>query len=427
MNVTRREAIKLAMGAGLAVALGQTTAYEGVAAANARDKVRIGFIGVGDRGTGLLKQTLLFPDVEIPAVCDIIPQRSKNAQNLVEKTLKKRPESYEKGPQDYRRLLERDDIDAVIIATPQEIHAEMTIASFQAKKFVGSEVPACTTLDECWAMVKAFRETGGGYMLLENYLYSRPIMMVQVMADKGLFGDLTYGYGSYIHEIRNMRFNKDGTLTWRGHNVLHNRGVIYPTHAIGPVCRWMHIDGETDSLQTLVAMDSKPAATKVFAADKFGPDSDAAKVDFENGDTNQALIRTKQGRLIEVRYDTSSPRPPGMGQYSLQGTKGSYDSALGLRKVFLEGKSPADQWEPLEKYQADYDHPYWSKRGDEAQSAGHGGGDFFVISDFLQAVRSGKSPIDLYDAVTWTSVRPLSEQSIRTGSQPVQVPDFRKA
>jgi hypothetical protein len=241
-----------------------------------------------------------------------------------------------------------------------------------------------------------------------------------------VFGDLTYGFGSYIHEIRDMRFKKDGSLTWRGENVLHTRGIVYPTHAIGPVCRWMGINVD-DRLETLVAMDSKPAGTKAFAAEKFGADSEAAKVDFENGDTNQALIRTRQGRLIEVRYDTSSPRPNGMGQYSLQGTKGSYDSAFGLRKVFLEGKSPAEQWEPLEKYQAEYDHPYWAKRGDEAESAGHGGGDFFVISDFLQAVRTGKSPIDIYDALTWTSVLPLSEQSIRAGSQPVQVPDFRKA
>src|SRR6185436_1939691 len=191
----------------------------------------------------------------------------------VEKAQGKRPEGYSKDAHDYRRLLERGDIDAVVIGTPQELHAEMTIDAFKAKKFVGSEVPACTTIDECWSMVKAQREHKGGYMMLENYLYNQAVMTVQNMVDKGIFGDLTYGFGGYIHEIRNMRFEKNGQLTWRGENVLHTRGIVYPTHAIGPVCRWMNVDGKNDKLETLVAMDSKPAGNKAYAAQKFGPNS----------------------------------------------------------------------------------------------------------------------------------------------------------
>ena len=430
-EITRRQALQRAIGAGAAAVIAMHA--QSVVRADATDaaaggkKIRIGFIGVGDRGTGLLKITLRFPDVEVPAVCDIVPAHAKRAQDLVEQAHGKRPESYEKGPYDYRRLLEREDLDAVLLGTPQEIHAEQTIDAFKAKKFVGAEVPACTTIDECWAMVRAQREHGGaGYMLLENYIYSHYVMQVQRMADAGLFGDLTYGFGGYIHEIRNMRFTRDGQLTWRGRNVLKNRGLVYPTHAIGPVCRWMGIDGKRDALKTLVAMDSKSAATRAFAIQKFGPDSPQARIDFENGDTNQALIRTEQGRLIELRYDTSSPRPSGMGQYSLQGTKGSYESAFGQRNVFIEGRSPDHQWEPLEKYRAEFEHPYWTKQGEQAKTTGHGGGDWFVIADFLQAVRTGTSPIDLYDAVTWTSIRPLSEQSIRSGSEPVAVPDFRQ-
>jgi len=429
-EITRRRALQLAIGAGAGALL--TTLPSACLFADATKaieggkKIRVGFIGVGDRGTGLLKIALRFPDVEIPAVCDIIPAHAKRAQDLVEKAHGKRPESYEQGPHDYRRLLERGDIDAVLLGTPQELHAEQTIDAFRAKKFVGAEVPACTTVDECWAMVRAQKEHDGGYMLLENYIYSSYVMQVQAMADAGLFGDLTYGFGGYIHEIRDMRFTKDGQLTWRGRNVLKNRGLVYPTHAIGPVCRWMGIDGVKDSLQTLVAMDSKPAATKLFAAEKFGSESEPAKIDFENGDTNHALIRTKQGRLIELRYDTSSPRPAGMGQYSLQGTKGAYDSAFGLRHVYIEGRSPAHQWEPLEKYESEFQHPYWKKQAEQAKTTGHGGGDWFTIADFLQAVRTGKSPIDMIDAVTWTCIRPLSEQSIRNGSQPVEVPNFRQ-
>jgi predicted dehydrogenase len=149
-------------------------------------------------------------------------------------------------------------------------------------------------------------------------------------------------------------------------------------------------------------------------------------VNFENGDTNQALIRTAKGRLIEVRYDTSSPRPPGMGQYSLQGTKASYDAAFGERKIYIEGKSPKEQWEPLEKYTEQYQHPYWAQRGEDAQKTSHGGGDYFVISDFLESIRTGKPAVDVCDAATWSCVRPLSEKSIREGSKPQEIPDFTK-
>src|SRR5207237_5885732 len=94
-----------------------------------------------------------------------------------------------------------------------------------AGKFVGSEVPACCTLEECFTLVKAVKTNKNRYMMLENYLYNQWNMMIQNIVDQGLFGELTYGAGAYIHEIRNMRFTKDGQLTWRGQNVLHNRGI----------------------------------------------------------------------------------------------------------------------------------------------------------------------------------------------------------
>jgi hypothetical protein len=116
-----------------------------------------------------------------------------------------------------------------------------------------------------------------------------------------------------------------------------------------------------------------------------------------------------------------------MGQYSLQGTRASFESALGERKLYIEGKSPNEQWEPLEKFVQQYQHPYWAQRGSEAEKSGHGGGDYFVISDFLDAIRTGKPVVDAVDAATWSCVRPLSEKSIREGSKPQEIPDFAKA
>jgi predicted dehydrogenase len=386
--------------------------------------VSVGFIGVGDRGTALLKVLLVHPNVRVPAICDIDEKHLDRALDLVEKAYGKRPEGYSKGEDDYRRLLGRDDLDAVLIATPQELHARMAIDSFDAGKFVGSEVPACCTLEECRNLVQAQKRTSAGYMMLENYLYSRATMQVGNMIEHGLFGDPTYGFGAYIHDLRSMRFNSDGTLTWRGENVLHQPGIVYPTHAIGPICRWMGIN-RGDRLKTLVAMDCRAVSNHLWAEKHFGRDSAPAKVNFENGDTSQALIRTANGALIEVRYDTASVRPPAMSWHSVQGTRGLYTSD-GPRSVYLEGVSPHETWELLEKYQDQYEHPYWKQHGDEASKTGHGGGDYFVIADFLQAIRTGQSPIDVVDAATWSAIRPLSEQSIREGYKPVEAPDFAR-
>lgn len=427
--ISRREALTRAAGVGMAAALASVTPSVFAAGLSSvtdtKKPIRLGIIGTGGRGTALLEVALHFPEVQVPVLCDIDPNHLKHAQDIVEKSRGDRPEGFEKGPEDYRRMLARDDFDAVIIATPQELHSEMAIAAMKARKFVGSEVPACVTLDECTALVKAHRETGTGYAMLENYIYGQPAMMIQNMVDQGVFGELTYGYGSYIHQLRWMRFNKDGGLTWRGDNVLHTRGIVYPTHGAGPVCRWMGIN-RGDKLKTLVCMDSKSAGNQAYAAKKFGANSPEAKIHWENGDTNLCLIRTEQGRLIEICYDTASMRPSNLSTYSLQGTTAAYGAALGDHKIYIEGVSKDDQWEPLEKYKDKYQSKYWAERGAEASKAGHGGGDYFVISDFLDAIHTGKSAVDVVDAATWTSIRPLSEKSCRGGSIPVDVPDFSK-
>jgi len=407
-----------------------TVAFASWVSADEQSKsIRIGFIGVGERGTALLREMLSHKEVQVPAVCDINEKNLNRAIDLIEKSRGNRPEGYSPGSEDYRKLLAREDLNAVLIATPQELHAVMACDAMRAKKFVGSEVPACCTIEECHELVKVQRETKTGYMMLENYLYPNFVMQVQNMADKGAFGELTYGVGNYIHEIRAMKFTPDGSaLTWRGENVRDNIGVIYPTHAIGPVCRWMGVNRKSadgDKLVSLVAMASKSIATHQYAVEKFGANSPAAKVGFKNGDTNHALIKSAKGRLIEVRYDTASPRPAGMGQYSLQGTRGAYESVFGERNVYLEGRSPAEKWEPLEKYEPEFRHPRWAgEEGKLATASGHNGGDYFVIADFIHAIRSGESPIDVIDAVTWSCIRPLSAQSIERGSVPVEIPNF---
>jgi hypothetical protein len=222
------------------------------------------------------------------------------------------------------------------------------------------------------------------------------------------------------------RYKPDGTLTWRGEQMYREgSGNRYPTHAIGPVAQWMGIN-KTDRFVSLVSMCSRAFGARQYAAQKFGKDSPQAKIEFGGGDSTTTLIKTAKGAVVDLRYDIASSRPVKSTVYqSLQGEKASYQSLTG--EIWIDGKSEKYEWEPVAKYAKQYDHPLWQEFGKDAEQAGHGGSDFFEIKEFFDALRAGRKPaMDVYDAVTWSCITPLSDESIRKGSVPVEVPDFRK-
>jgi Glycosyl hydrolase 109, C-terminal domain/Oxidoreductase family, NAD-binding Rossmann fold len=381
---------------------------------------RIAFIGVGSRGTGLLKVLLKVPGTTVTAICDIDEEHLNRGIEIVKRSHGNTPAGFSEGPYDYRRMLERDDFDAVLIATPAPLHAEMSVDAMLAGKHVGSEVPGAYTLDECWQLVRTKEKTGKRYMLLENYNYARSRMMACNMVRAGVFGDIYYGECSYIHDCRSLRFEPDGSLTWRGQIKTEHFGNLYPTHSLGPVSKWMEVN-RGDRLVSLVSMMSKPAALNAYAKKRFGPDSKQAKIDFLTGDMCVTLIKSEKGRLITVYYDSDSPRPADIF-YLAQGPQGVFDSRKGIH---IDGKSPAHRWESVDTYEAEYDHAYWKERGAEAEKTGHGGGDYFVISDFVEMARHDREPwIDVYDSATWSVVQELSRQSILENGSSVPFPDF---
>jgi len=375
---------------------------------------------VGGRGTGLLKILLAIPGTEVPAICDIKRPHLERAQELVRRARGNTPAGFLKDEYDYRRMLERDDFDALLIATPARWHAVMAVDAMNAGKHVGSEVPGAHTMDECRDLVRTKEATGKRYMLLENYCYARQRMMVLEMARAGMFGDPYYAECSYIHDCRHLRFEPDGSLTWRGESKAKLFGNLYPTHALGPVAKWMNVN-RGDRLVSLTSSMSEPAALRAYSGSRFGPDSAAGKIDWKCGDMCVTLIKTAKGKLITVYYDSDSPRPASIFCL-IQGTKGVYDSRQG---VYLEGRSPSHRWEAADGYLESHDHEYWRERGDEARRTGHGGGDYFVVSDFVEMVRWDREPfVDVYDSATWSAIMPLSAQSIRDGGASVEIPDF---
>ena len=416
----RRDILRLGVAAGFVSGLASSLSAE-----TRQPPLRVGVIGVGGRGTHLLRLALA-AGAEVPALCDIkVPNLNRAIDVVVKARDGRKPAGYSKGPKDYQRMLQRDDLDAVIIGTPMQVHGPMAIDALRAGKAALSEVAACMTVEECWGIVRASEETGKLYMLSENSCYMQPAMMMLNMVQKGIFGDLTYAECGYVHDCRTLLFESGGALTWRGEMLRDYLGNLYPTHAIGPVAQCLSIN-RGDRLVSLVASATGQSNLVGYVRQKFPQDHPAQKIRFRSTDSVTALIRTAKGALIDLRYDISSPRPvPTTTYYSLQGTKASYESRID--GVWIEGRSKEHKWESAATYAKEFEHPMWSRWSQQAAGTGHGGGDFFVVNEFLRAVRSGgPSPVDAYDAAAWSCVIELTGKSIAQGGAPQEIPDFTR-
>jgi predicted dehydrogenase len=416
----RRDFIKTSTGAGLYVAAsGYGSTFSDYAL---QRPVRIGFVGVGGRGMGILKVALTIEGVEIPVICDIVEERVARAQNLVQDAGQPKPKGYT-GPEDYKKIAELNNLDAIYTATPIELHTPIMLAALRGGKYGGTEMPACTEYDQAWELVEASEKAGKPCMLMENYVYMRNVKMVLVMAQLGMFGALTHCECGYQHDARYAGFGPGGKLLWRALGGQTNNNP-YPTHAIGPIAQWLNIN-RGNRFEYLVSMSSRAVGQNYYANKKFGPDNPAAKMKYAAGDVNTSLIQTHDGITITLYYDTKNPRPQDW-IYRIQGTKGIYSGTL--NKIYLEDISPKpDQWEPIDKYQEKYEHPLWKKYGLVAESSGHGGGDYLCFRDFVQAIRNQvQTPIDVYDTVTWSIITKLTEESVANKSRPVDFPDYTR-
>lgn len=379
--------------------------------------VRLGIVGTGNRGRALLEILVGIPGAEVRAICDLDEANLRQAAEIVRKR-GPTPELYGRPPRDYAAMLDRDDLDAVVVATPTKWHCRMAIQAMKAGKHVATEVPAGFDLDELWELVRTKESTGRHYMLLENYAYMRANLAVWNMVRAGLFGEPYYAECGYVHDCRFMLFKPDGSLDWWGDWAARNYGSDYPTHALGPVSKWLGLN-EGDRMEYCTSMMTAPRVLKQYAARRFGPDSPQAKIDWALGEFVVTLIHTAQGRVIRLDYDVNSPRPM-LISYLVQGTKGVYDSREG---IFLEGGP--EKWEPVGPYLDRYDHAYWRNHREAASRAGHGGGDYFVLRDFVEMVRQDREPwIDVYDAASWSVLYHCSRQSIDRRGGSIEIPDF---
>lgn len=418
--ISRRQFIRQGAAAGAALPLGAA------ALAKPLEELRIGFIGVGGRGMGHVREFLKLDRVALKAVCDIVPERVERAQAAIAKTGRPAPEGYSRGEYDYRRLCAREDLDLVVIATPWEWHTPMCVDAMKAGKHAAVEVPAATTLDECWQLVETAEKTGRQCIQMENCNYDRIELMAHLMARRGLLGELVHAECGYLHDLRESKLRlRDGKPGWRTAHSMRRNADLYPTHGLGPVAQTLNIN-RGNLFDHMVSLASKSVSLHDFALRRYGPDSPQAGWKFALGDVVSTLIRTRAGETILVTHDTNTPRPYSR-RYLIQGTRGilqKYPTPL----VYLDGRSPNDEWEDLVgRYAAEFEHPLWKELSEKARGAGHGGMDFIMNYRIVECLLRGEPmEMDVYDAAALSAVIELSERSIAGRGKTVDFPDFTR-
>ncbi|MFE9204556.1 Gfo/Idh/MocA family oxidoreductase [Micromonospora sp. NPDC007230] len=398
------------------------------------DRVRIGLIGLGNRGGD---QDRRFGAVgTVTAVCDIRPERvSRTIGRIMQQGFQDTPPAgYSAGEEDYLNLVRRDDIDLIYIATPWEWHYPMAKAAMEHGKHVAVELPIAPYLDQIWELVRTSERTRKHCLLLENVNYFRPEMAMFNMARQGIFGDLQHASGGYVHDLR-WPYTFGGAYYpehWRRRWQTRMNASHYPTHGLGPVSATLGIN-RGDRFEELISVASLPKALALFRAEdpRVGPDHPSWDDEpYISGDRHTCFVTTTSGRFIRVEHDVNSPHPYSR-ETTLTGTRGTIE--LDNARVYLESLGHSNHsWRTGNEYNTilrQHDHWLWPTLESLAgQYGGHGGGDFIAIWRLVQTMRLGMTPdIDVYDSAAWCSVIPLSHESLKTGRMhPVKVPDFTR-
>jgi predicted dehydrogenase len=363
--------------------------------------LNIGIVGACGRGASFKAACDALGNVRIHAVCDINAQELPQAAERLGAA-----EQYV----DYEEMLTRSDLDAVIIGTPMPLHVPQSIAALERGLHVLCEVPAAVSIEECRHLVAACQRRDPIYMMAENFTYRRANVIVRAIVEQGLLGTPYYAEGEYIHELKGLNEITRWRRTWQtGIN-----GVTYGTHSLGPILQWMCGD----------------RIESVCCAGSGHHYRDPRGETYENEDTCVMLCKMRSGSLVKIRVDMLSDRPHAMTNYQIQGTDGCYESARApgeKGRIWLRSRCPdAHTWLDIETLAEEFLPDYWKAGQEIAAQVGHGGGDYFEILEFVDAIQGKRhSPIGIHEALDMTLPGLVSQASIRQGGRWLDVPDSR--
>jgi predicted dehydrogenase len=428
-KISRRDLLKTSAVATLAASLTNSVEAKAKSATmigvpfERKDKVRLGIIGCGERGKSMIDDFCGVENLEIKALCDNVKANAEECKAIIEKKGRPTPELYTDGDYAFQKMVERDDLDFVYIATPWEWHAPQSIAAMEAGKHVGVEVPMATTMKDLWKIVDVSEKTRKHCIMLENCCFNYNELLVLNMVRDGIFGELTHAEAAYIHDLRWIVNEGRSEGLWR--RAWHTRvnGNLYPTHGLGPVANYLDIN-RGDKFDYLVSMSSPQKSLDVYREKTEKKDSPKWKEKYICGDMNTSMIKTAKGVSIMLQHDVATPRPYTRHNH-IQGTKGTFTDFPG--RLYLDGQEGGHKWTNLDKVKSKYEHWLWKKLGEKARGAGHGGMDFIMAWRIVQYFNEGLVPdIDVYDGAAWSAPFPMSAKSVAKGSMPIKFPDFTR-
>jgi len=386
-------------------------------------EVRIGFVGVGGMGTVHVENLVNIPGARITAVCDIVEAHARRAARLVTDKGHPAPALYTRGPTDFLRMCETEELDLVYTATPWEWHVPVCVAAMRNGKHAATEVPAAVTLDECWQLVEEAETHRKHCVMMENCNYDRPELMVLNLVRQGLLGEVLHAECGYLHDLREVKFSPEGEGLWRRAHAMRRNGNLYPTHGLGPVSNCLDIN-RGDRFAYLVSMSGPSRGLQAYAREHFPADAPQRQERFVLGDVNVTLIKTANGKTIYVGHDTNLPRPYSR-IHMVQGTRGLFQGYP--NRVYVEGRNPPHRWQTMDEYVGEFEHPLWKFDAAQQATSGHGGMDFLEDWRLIKCLREGlPTDMNVYDAAALSAVCGLSEWSVANGSRPIDFPDFTR-
>lgn len=346
----------------------------------------------------------------IAYIADLSEERLEQANALLQRT--GRPKAQTRtGDKAWQEVCLLDDIDLVYICTDWRSHTPIAVEAMKHGKHVAVEVPAATTIAECWQLVRTAEETQRHCFMTENCCYDLFALQTLEVAQRGLFGDITHCEGAYIHDLTTPKAPhkplSDTRQNWMERSCATHGGNPYPTHGIGPIAQLLDFHN-SDRMKSLVSVTAR------------GVEEEGETV----GRVNSSLITTAKGVSILLQLDVTTPRPYSRLQ-TICGTKGfaqkypvqtlQLGTADALTGDFAQQALSAYATSPAAKL--------WQE--------GH---EFGVLNEmnyamdarFIHCLRNGLPlDMDVYDAAEWSCIAELSQLSASQGGQPVEIPNFR--
>ena len=392
-----------------------------------RNRVHLGWIGVGRRGFGMLQRAYRMDDVDVVWVCDLEMEKLKRVEEFCQENGKSLP----KFTENYKDILEDESVDAVIVMTEWYSHGKIALEAVKSGKYTGVEVGCVHDLDECFKLVDAYEKYATPVMMLENCCYGRKELAALRMAREGLFGELVHADGAYAHYLNEAELFGDvvgkrfDDKHYRQYEYLNRNAENYPTHALGPIAKTLRIN-RGNRFMTISSFASKSRGLRDYVARHLPEDYQLRDKEFKQGDIVTTVITCAGGETIRLTLDTTIPRPYYSRSFSIRGTRGCcIEEGNGSTTFFLEGMKEG-VINNKDEFYSKYDHPLHKTEVND--QGGHAENiDWHVLRAFFEAVKAGTdTPIDAYDTATWMAIGALSEASIAKGSMPVDIPDFTK-